>query len=450
MRKFANRNSWLVGLTGTTAIALALAACDSRGVPTAPARPGAERAASAGGLTATAPGRQYDNDARATDETRAGAIGSQVAGRGGQRAQREAQEREAAERDRAAREVAQREAAQREATRAATPPTTQTAAPPRATATTTATPPPATVTTAAAPPPQPAPAAPPATTATTTATPPPQTAAAPAVPATPPRPQDPNKAFEPPPGWVPPGRTEAVNQAQPAPAAQTAAAAPRPAATPAPAPTPAPTITTSPVAPPQAEQRAPEPPRTASAMPAPSPTPAPPPRAVPPPSPTVTTTAVAPAPAPAPAVQPPAPVQMANLATATSGAVPPGVTVSPPLGGPLQVAVIQFGRNSSGLSGDDVQVLRSVADIHRRNGGTVRVLGHASRDVSGTSVADIRNGNLNLSIKRAEAVSALLVRYGVPAEAIVVEGVSDEEPVYETRTARGVAANRRAEVFIDF
>jgi len=428
----------LVGLLGTTAMALALVACDSRGVPTTPTRPGAERATTSGGLTATAPGRQYDNDARATDETRTAPIGSTVAGRGGQRAQQEAIQREAAERDRAAREVAQREAAQREASRAATPPApTQAAAPP-----------PAPVTTTAAPPAQPAPQPQPAPQQNVTVAPAP--AAAPAtpqqtavVPATPPRPQDPNKAFEPPPGWVPPGRTEAVNQPQPAPTPQQTAASAPPTPAPAATPAPTPTVTTSPVAPPQADQRAPE--RTASTMPAPSPTPAPPPRAVP----TTTTTAVTPA-TRAPAAQPQTPPQMANLATATSGAVPAGVALSPPLGGPMQVAVIQFSRNSSGLSGEDMQVLRSVADMQRRNGGTVRVLGHASRDVSGTSVNEIRNGNLNLSLKRAESVSALLVRYGVPADAIVVEGVADEEPVYETRTARGVAANRRAEVFIDF
>ena len=66
------------------------------------------------------------------------------------------------------------------------------------------------------------------------------------------------------------------------------------------------------------------------------------------------------------------------------------------------------------------------------------------------SDAEIKNGNLNLSIKRAEMVANALIRYGVPSDAIVMEGVSDEEPVYETRTARGIAANRRAEVFIDF
>ena len=116
----------------------------------------------------------------------------------------------------------------------------------------------------------------------------------------------------------------------------------------------------------------------------------------------------------------------------------------------MQVAVIQFGRNSAGLSANDIDVLTRVAQIQRRNGGTVRVLGHALKDVVGSSVTEIKNGNLNLSIKRAEAVAQLLVRNGVPADAIVMEGVSDEEPVYETKTARGIAANRRAEVFIDF
>jgi outer membrane protein OmpA-like peptidoglycan-associated protein len=145
----------------------------------------------------------------------------------------------------------------------------------------------------------------------------------------------------------------------------------------------------------------------------------------------------------------PAPIE-ANIAAAQSGSVPSSALTSPPLGGPMQVAVIQFGRNSAGLSADDVEVLARVAQIQRRNGGTVRVLGHALKDAVGSSPAEIKNGNLNLSIKRAEAVAKFLIRNGVPSNAIVMEGVSDEEPVYETRTARGIAANRRAEVFIDF
>ena len=138
---------------------------------------------------------------------------------------------------------------------------------------------------------------------------------------------------------------------------------------------------------------------------------------------------------------------MADPARAQSGATDLPISGVP---NPLQLAVIQFGQGSSGLSGEDMAILADVARIHRRNGGTVRILGHASRDSSGASVAQMKNGNLQVSMRRAEAVARQLTRNGVPANAIIVEALADEEPAYETRTARGVAANRRAEVFLEF
>ena len=39
---------------------------------------------------------------------------------------------------------------------------------------------------------------------------------------------------------------------------------------------------------------------------------------------------------------------------------------------------------------------------------------------------------------------------GVPRASIVAEAASDSEPAYGTDTPRGVAANRRAEVYLDF
>jgi flagellar motor protein MotB len=42
------------------------------------------------------------------------------------------------------------------------------------------------------------------------------------------------------------------------------------------------------------------------------------------------------------------------------------------------------------------------------------------------------------------------VRLGVPANRIVAEAASDAEPAFETSSARGIAANRRAEIFVDF
>lgn len=133
----------------------------------------------------------------------------------------------------------------------------------------------------------------------------------------------------------------------------------------------------------------------------------------------------------------------------------PGVLTGPPppsayTGGPLQVAVIQFNQGSSALNGQDWAVLQDVARIHKRNGGTVLVYAHASQDVYGASVQRLRSGNQSVSARRGTVVVEALIRAGVPKDAIVMQALSDEEPIYSTVTARGIAANRRAEIFFDF
>ena len=115
----------------------------------------------------------------------------------------------------------------------------------------------------------------------------------------------------------------------------------------------------------------------------------------------------------------------------------------------MQVAVIQFGYHSSGLGGTDQEVLSRVAQIHKRNGGTVRIVAHAAKDVTASSVADIQRGNYEVSRRRALAIADQLMQLGVPRGSIVAEAASDGEPLYDVNTARGVAANRRAEVFLD-
>lgn len=140
----------------------------------------------------------------------------------------------------------------------------------------------------------------------------------------------------------------------------------------------------------------------------------------------------------------------ANIAAAQSGAVPFSEIKSPPFGGPMQVAVIQFGRASSGLGGNDYDVLARVAQIQRRNGGTIRIVAHADQDAFGASVTQIERGNFEVSRRRALAVARQLRALGVPADRILAEAASDDEPIYQTSTARGIAANRRAEIFIDF
>jgi outer membrane protein OmpA-like peptidoglycan-associated protein len=157
--------------------------------------------------------------------------------------------------------------------------------------------------------------------------------------------------------------------------------------------------------------------------------------------------------APRPPVAAPAPPtspREADIATAQSGAVPYSAIKSPPFTGDLQVAVIQFGRGSTGLGGVDYAVLQKVAQIQKSNGASVRIVAHSSQDAYGSSVADLARANYEVSRRRALAIANQLVRLGVPVDRIVAEAASDTEPVYETNTARGIAANRRADIFVDF
>ena len=115
-------NGRRLGLLGVSALAL-LAGCGWFGGGGSPnsqkVRPGADRQAQvSGSLPSANPGRQYEPGIAAVDETRGQTpqIGSIVAARGGQKAQREAIEKEAAEQDAKAREERRaREAAEREA-----------------------------------------------------------------------------------------------------------------------------------------------------------------------------------------------------------------------------------------------------------------------------------------------------------------------------------------------
>jgi len=138
----------------------------------------------------------------------------------------------------------------------------------------------------------------------------------------------------------------------------------------------------------------------------------------------------------------------ADIAHAQSGAVPASAIKFPP-GGPLQVGVIQFGRASSGLGGRDGDILKKIAQIQKKNGGTVRVVAHSEQDVTGSSVGQIEQGNYDVSRRRAINIANQLMALGVPRSAIVAEAASDSEPKYATNTARGIAANRRAEIFLD-
>ena len=402
---------WL-GLLGVSALAF-LAGCDwiGGGTPVGPPpRPGVERNVPPSAAVPPAPANpQYDAGVVA-DERAAPAIGSIVAGKGGQKAQRDAIEKDQADRDRKAREerlerdAADKDVKDKEKEQGPTPVGAPVGAPPVGAGSITSDQSPVS---APVSPPGPVTAAPiaPPSAAPPSAAPLPAPPSAPAT--APTRPADPNKAFTPPPDWTPP-------------------AAPTPPADPNKA-----------EAPPSGGMPARMTVGAFEAVAAP------------------TECAVLPVgdvtladslPAAVIRVSEPA----GDISRAQSGKVPFSEIRSPPFDGKIQVAVIQFARGSAGLDGIDTAVLARVAEIQRENGGTVRVVAHAAQDVVAASRTGLERGNFDVSRRRALAIAQELRRLGVPAGQILAEAASDDEPVYQSSTARGLAANRRADVFIDF
>ncbi len=143
---------------------------------------------------------------------------------------------------------------------------------------------------------------------------------------------------------------------------------------------------------------------------------------------------------------------MAAMAAPQAPAVPAPDTPSArtPSGGNAQVAVIQFGAGSASLTGNDFTILQKVAEMQRTNRATVRIVAHSQQDASASSADQVARANYEVSRRRALAIANQLVRLGVPTGRIVAEAASDAEPAFETTSARGIAANRRAEIFIDF
>ena len=114
------------------------------------------------------------------------------------------------------------------------------------------------------------------------------------------------------------------------------------------------------------------------------------------------------------------------------------------------MAVIQFGPQSANLTERDIAILQKVAEIQRKYQASVRIVAHAAEDAYAASVAALAQGNYEMSRQRALAIANQLIRFGVPRDRIVAQAASDSQPMYDTSSPRGVAANRRAEIFVEF
>jgi len=111
--------------------------------------------------------------------------------------------------------------------------------------------------------------------------------------------------------------------------------------------------------------------------------------------------------------------------------------------------IIYFANGSAALNGNDRQVLRGIVALNRQRGGTIRVVGHASAHTGTADELKHRLANFEISLKRANAVSAALVALGLPRDRIHAEAHGDSQPIYHEFMPTGEAGNRRAEIFLE-
>lgn len=102
-------------------------------------------------------------------------------------------------------------------------------------------------------------------------------------------------------------------------------------------------------------------------------------------------------------------------------------------------AVLPFALGAAALDAAALANVQELARAVREGGAVLRVIGHASP--SGA-------GDLELSVRRAEAVARALRQAGVPAERLIVEGRGASQPIVAASTAEADALSRRVEVFL--
>ena len=102
--------------------------------------------------------------------------------------------------------------------------------------------------------------------------------------------------------------------------------------------------------------------------------------------------------------------------------------------------LVFFDWDKATLTTEARQVVAKAADEFKRT-GAARLVATGYTDLSGTP-----QYNYKLSVRRAEAVKAELVRLGVPAASITTIGRGEEEPLVPTKDGVREAQNRRVSI----
>ena len=118
----------------------------------------------------------------------------------------------------------------------------------------------------------------------------------------------------------------------------------------------------------------------------------------------------------------------------------------------VPVARITFNHGSTQLTNEDLSKIKTVANLFYENQGKkVVIVGHASsrtnHDMDLTKHAIV---NFNISLERARKVMSEFSTIGLNSQKIELVAMSDAKPLYAEIMPRLEAANRRAEIFIEY
>jgi outer membrane protein OmpA-like peptidoglycan-associated protein len=114
----------------------------------------------------------------------------------------------------------------------------------------------------------------------------------------------------------------------------------------------------------------------------------------------------------------------------------------PPLKKKIVLRGVHFDFDKSNIREDSVPILREAAETLKLN-PDVHVIVEGHTDSKGSDAY-----NDKLSVRRANAVRAYLVKLGIPANRMTVRGMGERQPVASNATDEGRAQNRRVELLV--
>lgn len=117
-------------------------------------------------------------------------------------------------------------------------------------------------------------------------------------------------------------------------------------------------------------------------------------------------------------------------------------------GNEVKVATIFYDNGSYKLKALDKKILNAVASLQNKDGGWVRIVGHASSRTRNLSPIKHKMVNLKISIDRADEIANTLVQLGVKNKNIQIAAVSDAQPAYYEFMMSGEAGNRRTDIYL--